>query len=232
MVAGNAESVLRGQSNNHEWPDRRRLRNHFWRSNCPIYRRRAVTQWSSDCKAKGTCNHQDHAGVGAAIPDGLQTFRIEKLKEIGSNAYRTTHNPPTTELLDACDRLGMLVLDETRRTGSDREALDQLESLIRRDRNHPCVFLWSLANEEVHDNFQGDNKFGGPICKAMVDLAHQLDPSRLCTAAMSGGWGEGFSKVVDVQGFNYAFPGVFGKWPSLTLDQFRAAFSAETLSWH
>ncbi len=61
---------------------------------------------------KGTCNHQDHAGVGSALPDRLQSYRVERLKAMGCNAYRTSHNPPTPELLDACDRLGLLVLDE------------------------------------------------------------------------------------------------------------------------
>ncbi len=204
MVAGDAESVLRGQPDNYERPDRRCLRNSVWRADCRIYRQRTIAQ-RQPFAIKGTCNHQDHAGVGAALPDRLQAFRIEKLKEIGSNAYRATHNPPMPELLDACDRLGMLVLDETRRMGNDVEALEQLESLIRRDRNHPSVFLWSLGNEEVRDNFQGDNEYGGPICKVMQDLAHQLDPSRLCTTAMNGGWGEGFSKVVDVQGLQLCF---------------------------
>ena len=69
-------------------------------------------------KLKGTNNHQDHAGVGAAIPDALQEFRIAQLKEFGSNAYRSSHNPPTPELLDACDRLGMLVIDENRLMGT------------------------------------------------------------------------------------------------------------------
>ena len=59
---------------------------------------------------RGTCNHQDHAGVGVALPDALQFFRVRRLKALGSNAYRCAHNPPTPELLDACDRLGMLVL--------------------------------------------------------------------------------------------------------------------------
>ena len=68
---------------------------------------------------KGTCNHQDHAGVGSALPDRLQYYRVAKLKEMGSNAYRTAHNPPTPELLEACDRLGMLVMDENRLLGSD-----------------------------------------------------------------------------------------------------------------
>ena len=116
---------------------------------------------------QGTCNHQDHAGVGAAIPDALQYWRVAKLKELGANAYRTSHNPPTPELLAACDKLGMLVLDETRRAGSDREALGQLESMIERDRNHPCVFAWSIANEEMRDNVQGDDKVGAPIAESM-----------------------------------------------------------------
>ncbi|MGH9781895.1 MAG: sugar-binding domain-containing protein, partial [Candidatus Acidiferrales bacterium] len=68
----------------------------------------------SRVEVKGTCNHQDHAGVGSALPDRLQHFRIARLKEMGCNAYRTSHNPPTPALLDACDRLGMLVMDETR----------------------------------------------------------------------------------------------------------------------
>ena len=74
-------------------------------------------------KVKGTCNHQDHAGVGAALPDAVQYFRIRKLQEMGCNAIRTSHNPPTPELLDACDELGMLVLDETRMMSSNPEGL-------------------------------------------------------------------------------------------------------------
>lgn len=97
---------------------------------------------------KGTCNHQDHAGVGAALPDSIQYFRIKKLKEMGCNVYRTSHNPPTQELLDACDRLGMLVMDETRMMSSNDEGRSQLERMILRDRNHPSVFIWSIGNEE------------------------------------------------------------------------------------
>ncbi len=77
-------------------------------------------------EVKGTCNHQDAAGVGAALPDALQYFRIAKLKEMGCNAYRTSHNAPTPELLAACDRLGMLVLDENRLFGSDAANLERL----------------------------------------------------------------------------------------------------------
>ena len=96
----------------------------------------------------GTCNHQDMAGVGAALPDALQYFRVAKLKEFGCNAYRTSHNPPTPELLDACDHLGMIVMDESRLLGSDEENLRRWDTQIRRDRNHPSVGIWSVANEE------------------------------------------------------------------------------------
>jgi beta-galactosidase len=151
-------------------------------------------------KVKGTCNHQDHAGVGEAIPDRIQSYRLERLKWIGSNACRTSHNPPTPEFLDACDRLGMLVLDETRMMSSSPEGLSELERLVKRDRNHPSVFLWSLGNEEPE---QGNTR-GARIVRTMKSLQRKLDPTRLATTAMNHGYGGvGVSTVVDVQGFNY-----------------------------
>ena len=157
---------------------------------------------------KGTCNHQDHAGVGSALPDRLQYFRIERLKEMGANAYRTSHNPPTPALLDACDRLGMLVMDETRMMSSSREGLSQLERMVRRDRNHPSIFLWSLGNEEP---LQG-TPTGARICASMKRLVRRLDPSRPVTLAMNGRWGQGASAVLDVQGFNYFHEGSVDKF--------------------
>lgn len=148
---------------------------------------------------QGTCNHQDHAGVGSALPDRLQYYRIARLKEMGANAYRTSHNPPTPELLDACDRLGMLVLDETRMFSSSPEGLSQFERLLRRDRNHPSVFAWSIGNEEP---LQGTDD-GARIARTMKRLARRLDPTRPITEAMNGSWGQGLSAVVDIQGFNY-----------------------------
>lgn len=155
-------------------------------------------------KIKGTCNHQDHAGVGAALPDRIQSYRIERLKEMGSNGYRTSHNPPTPELLDACDRLGMLVMDETRMMSSCPEGSSQLERLVRRDRNHPSVVIWSLANEEPE---QGTDA-GARIVADMKRLVRKLDPTRPVTAAMDGSWGRGISTVVDVQGCNYNNSGI------------------------
>ena len=150
-------------------------------------------------KLKGTCNHQDHAGVGVALPDRLHEFRIERLKSMGSNAYRAAHNPPSPVLLDACDRLGMLVLDETRRMSVNPEALDELERLVRRDRNRPSVILWSIGNEEPHQA----TEIGARIATTMKRLVERLDGTRPVTEAMDGGWGDGVTRVLDVVGFNY-----------------------------
>lgn len=153
-------------------------------------------------KIKGTCNHQDHAGVGAALPDRLQYYRIELLKQMGCNGYRTSHNAPTPELLDACDRLGMLVMDETREFSSSPQALEELESMVKRDRNHPSIILWSIGNEEPQ---QGTDR-GARMGRSMKQRIHTLDKTRPITAAMNGAWGKGISGVVDVQGFNYGLP--------------------------
>jgi beta-galactosidase len=149
---------------------------------------------------KGTCNHQDHAGVGVAVPDALNEFRLEQLKKMGSNAIRTSHNPPTPELLDACDRLGMLVMDENRLMSTTPEVFSQLERLMKRDRNHPCVVIWSLGNEEW--SIEGSEK-GARISQTMQSFAQLLDPTRRFTCAIDNSWGQGSSTVIDVMGFNY-----------------------------
>ncbi|HYS53068.1 MAG TPA: beta-galactosidase GalA [Thermoanaerobaculia bacterium] len=159
---------------------------------------------------KGTCNHQDHAGTGIALPDALQEFRIRRLKEMGANAYRTSHNPPTPELLDICDRSGMLVLDENRLMGSTPELLENLRRLILRDRNHPSVILWSLGNEEWS---MQNTDVGAAIARTMKRLQKELDPTRLSTyAADNGDRYEGINSVVDVRGVNYIGRGDIDKY--------------------
>jgi len=150
---------------------------------------------------KGMCNHQDHAGVGSALPDRLQYYRIERLKEMGVNAYRTSHNPPTIELLEACDRLGMIVMDENRLMGSTPEFTDQFEHLILRDRNHPSVFVWSIGNEEWKIQ---NNDVGKRIAQSLIRIQKKLDPTRLVTyAANNGNQYEGINSVLPIRGFNY-----------------------------
>jgi len=149
----------------------------------------------------GVCCHQDHAGVGVAVPDSIQDYRIRRLKEIGVNAYRTSHNPPTPELLDACDRHGILVMDEARFFASTEEGLSQFERLIVRDRNHPCVVAWSLGNEE--HNVQ-NRDVGRRMAETMKRLQWRLDPSRVTTyGGNNGKHHAGVNEVVDVRGVNY-----------------------------
>jgi len=142
--------------------------------------------------------------VGIADPDALQEFRVRKLKEMGSNAIRTAHNPPAPELLDACDRLGMLVLDENRLMGINQEHFDCLERFMKRDRNHPSVVLWSLGNEEwgIESNIKGAR-----VGATMQAFAQRFDSSRAFTAAISGGWDNGTGMVLQVMGYNYIVQG-------------------------
>jgi beta-galactosidase len=149
---------------------------------------------------KGTCNHHDHAGVGAALPDRLQWYRAGVLKDMGSNAVRTSHNMATPEWVEACDQLGMMMMCETRLMSSNSEGLAQLELMIKRYRNSPAIIIWSMGNEEwiLQQTEQGEH-----VMATMVERSHELDPTRLCTAALNGNWGKGVSKALDVKGLNY-----------------------------
>lgn len=152
-------------------------------------------------KIQGTNNHQDHAGLGSALPDYMQYYRIKLLKELGSNAYRTSHNAPTSELLEACDSLGMLVIDEQRLLNSSPEYIDQFERIIRRDRNHPSVFLWSIGNEE---GWIQTTEIGKRIALTLMTKQKELDPTRTSTyAADNGNIFTGVNEVIPVRSFNY-----------------------------
>ena len=149
-------------------------------------------------KLKGMNMHQDHAGTGSAMPDELQEWRLRELKKIGVNAYRSSHNPMTPETLDACDRLGILVIEENRLTGVNREHTDLLERMIRRDRNHPSIILWSVGNEEWGMEW---NDFGTRVAESMREYCHRFDPTRLMTVASSSG--PHILIPADVAGYNY-----------------------------
>ena len=149
---------------------------------------------------KGTCNHQDFAGIGVALPDKINWYKLKLLKEMGSNGYRCSHHPPTPELLDMCDSMGLLVLDENRHLSSSEDGLNDLTTMLYRDRNHPSIFMWCMENEEW---IQG-TVTGTRILETLVTTTHKIDPTRPVTAAMNHARNEGgYADVLDVVGYNY-----------------------------
>ena len=156
----------------------------------------------------------DHAGVGIAVPDKLMEYRLHKMKELGANALRCSHNPPSPVLLDLCDRMGILVMDETRKTSVSAESLEQLRYLVKRDRNHPCVYCWCIGNEEVNLQFTPE---AVRVMHAMRMEVKKLDTSRPVTMALIY-WNPNAAKnssdidveelipaakELDIAGFNY-----------------------------
>ena len=177
-------------------------------------------------KIQGTCNHQDHAGVGAALPDRLQAFRVGVLQAMGCNAVRTSHNMPTPEWVDACDRMGVMMMCETRQMSSNPSGMTQLETMIKRYRNSPSIIIWSIGNEEWL--LQGPMaEQGTKIAAEMVRRCHELDPTRVVSAAVNGDNEKGLSDPLDIIGFNYDLkrPGPFHqKYPK------RPIYGSETSS--
>lgn len=164
-------------------------------------------------KMKGVNMHQDHAGVGVAMSERVHEFRLNRLKEMGFNAYRSSHHPPTPELLDMCDRMGILVMDETRVFRGTDDGSKQLEDMILRDRNHPSIIMWSIGNEEP---LQGTDR-GRRIAETMRTQVRKLDMTRPVVMALHGGFLEKQATgVVDVIGINYniwAFDPVHDQYP-------------------
>ncbi len=161
----------------------------------------------------GTCNHQDHAGVGVAVPDAIQEYRIKLLKEMGSNAYRCAHGNPAPEILDACDKYGLLVMDENRNFNTSPDGLQQVRYMVERDRNHPCVVMYSIFNEEP---LQG-TPTGKKLAVRLDREIKKYDNTRFTVGAMNNGVTSdgGACDVLDMTGFNYI---------THTYDDFRERF--------
>ena len=166
---------------------------------------------------KGVCVHGDGGSVGAAVPPRVWERRLEALRAIGCNALRMSHNPPAAYVLDMCDRMGLLVIDESFdkwRSGSYGASFDEwwerdLDAMLRRDRNHPCVILWSVGNEVAEQGTPG----GTETLKMLVDHVHRADPSRGVTCAAFPNRGpegsvnaNGFADAMDVVSYNYSEP--------------------------
>lgn len=152
-------------------------------------------------KLQGVCIHQDHAGVGVAVPDAIWEYRLRRLKELGVNAIRFSHNAVAPEVMDMVDRMGFLVMDENRNFNPSPDYMLQLEWMVRRDRHRPGVILWSVFNEEPE---QG-TEVGYQMVRRMVAAVKALDDTRPVTAAMNGGYFSDINvaQAVDVVGANY-----------------------------
>jgi beta-galactosidase len=166
-------------------------------------------------KLKGGCMHHDNGLLGAAAIDRAEERRIELMKAHGFNAIRTAHNPPSPAFLDACDRLGMLVMDEAfdcwerQKNAQDYHVYfaewwqRDLDAMVLRDRNHPSVIFWSIGNE-IPERYEPR---GVEIARQLVDRIRALDPTRPITAGVNGGRpAEGLDPAfqhLDVAGYNY-----------------------------
>jgi beta-galactosidase len=151
-------------------------------------------------KLRGMNIHHDYAGVGVALPDRLVAKNIEIIKDMGCNFLRSSHNAATPLLLEMCDRIGLLVWEETRYLDDSKTAINALKSLIRRDRNHPSIVCWGLANTagDVSGKRTG-------ILETLNAIAHQEDPTRLTAIALEGNCDyniNGFANVTDIVGYN------------------------------
>jgi beta-galactosidase len=177
-------------------------------------------------KIQGTCNHQDHAGVGVALPGRLQTYRINVLQSMGCNSVRTAHNMPSPEWVEACDRTGMTLMCETRQMSSSPEGLAQLETMIKRYRNSPSIILWSIGNEEAFLQSKMAEQ-GAKIAATMVRRCHELDPGRVVSAAVHGENTTGNSLALDIIGFNYDLRNPENYHPK---NPSKAIFGSETAS--
>ena len=166
-------------------------------------------------KILGVCDHHDLGCLGSALNDRALERQLQILKAMGCNAIRTSHNPPAPELLDLCDKLGFLVMDEAfdcwniGKTKYDfhlyfhKWHTIELGDMVRRDRSHPSIILWSIGNEIPE---QGTPN-GGTIARALARTVRQNDSTRLITSAMSSikfANGTGYANALDVKGINYS----------------------------
>jgi beta-galactosidase len=166
---------------------------------------------------KGVCEHHDQGSLGAAVHKRAIERQLEILKSFGCNAIRTSHNPPDPALLDLCDRMGFLVMDESFDEWKQSKTMygygrffdewseRDITDMIHRDRNHPSIILWSIGNEIPEQ--ESANAY--EMSKRLVDICHKEDPTRPVTSACNTpapAVKNGFSKPLDVFGINYSMP--------------------------
>ena len=159
---------------------------------------------------RGFNNHNDFTGVGAAVPDRINLFRGQMMRAVGANSWRMSHNPPVPAMLDILDNIGIAVWDENRLMGNNSHWIKNQRDMVRRDRNHPSVMIWSFCNE-------GECRFGydQAIAEVYRDVSKKVDPYRPVSANMVVDEGNDLSTVLDVQGFSHKSGTVFDSYHKL-----------------
>jgi len=180
---------------------------------------------------KGACVHHDNGPLGAVAYDRAEERRVELLKASGFNAIRCAHNPPSVAFLNACDRLGMLVIDESfdmwRRPKNPQDYSNyfnewwktDIEAMVFRDRNHPSIIMWSTGNEIPE---RGEPE-GAETSKMLAEYVRNIDPTRPVTAAVNGlnPDKDPYFATLDISGYNYSFGGDHGKKSIFEIDHER-----------
>ena len=181
---------------------------------------------------KGVCGHQDFGLTGLAVPDNIAKYKISLIKQMGANGYRTSHYQQTESYLEACDEMGLLVMNEARWFESTKEGFEQIESLVRRDRNRPSVIMWSTSNEEPSHITEN----GRRTHRAIAAHIRKFDSTRPITAAQNKQPDK--SKVYDycdIAGINYnlhLFDSVHKANPDLPIFASECCATGTTRDWH
>ena len=181
---------------------------------------------------KGVCAHQDFGLTGRAVPDNIYRYKVRMIKEMGANGYRTSHYPHSEATMDALDEGGFIVMDECRWFESTDEGKRQLEMLVKRDRNRPSVFFWSIGNEEPYHVIEQGAKIG----KTLSSVIRKLDRTRPVTTAISNT--PNVAKVcesLDLIGINYnlnLYDEVHEKNPTLPIFSSECCATGSTRGWY
>ena len=175
------------------------IRTTHWDPNNGFYLNRKHFTW------RGFNNHNDFTGVGMAVPDRINLFRAQQMRAVGANSWRMSHNPPTPVLLDILDSVGIIVWDENREYGDNDVWVQNQRDMVRRDRNHPSVMVWSFCNEAGCNYGDSDEA----IATMFANVSKEEDPYRPITANQNGDIGGGLSNVIDLQGFSHRHDDVF-----------------------
>ena len=147
---------------------------------------------------RGFNNHNDFTGVGVAVPDRVNLFRGQMMRAAGGNSWRMSHNPPVSGLLEVLDRIGIVVWDENRLMGNNIHWMNNHRDMVRRDRNHPSIMVWSFCNEQ--ECVYG---FSSTVAEKFKEITTKADPFRPVSANQNFNFGNGLSQVIDIQGVSH-----------------------------